>query len=160
MQEVVINLQMLTPSLGCVEKRLQGGHGVVYTMLRDADKNVMFLPTWWRTGMLYAANVLNMHHTLVPAISWSSRVDGTVQTWRRNLITTTKRRNRYALHEAFRPKTTISVKAVLPNGLSIEEFKKLLTIMGEYKGVSPYHTATDSFGLFVVQSVAQATTAR
>lgn len=117
MQEVVIHLQMTTPALGCVEKRLPNG-GVLYTMIRDGSDHVMFLPTWWKDGMQYAASVTNSCHTLVPQIAWATRVDGDVQRWRRNLRSNPGKRQRFAMHEAFRPRSVISVTAVLPTGLA------------------------------------------
>ena len=59
----------------------------------------------------------------------------------------------YAVHEAFPPGAVILVSAVLPDEIPLNEFEDLLSIVGKYKGFSPFNNATEHYGTFEVVSV-------
>jgi len=42
---------------------------------------------------------------------------------------------------------------VLPAGLPIDDFVSLLDVVGTYKGISPFQSPTENYGMFEVQSV-------
>jgi hypothetical protein len=120
----------------------------------------MFLPSWWNQLMCYAAKVHNLGQSLVRKIDWDPTVDGAPRrNWRRVLVAASddrQGRERYAVHEAFPPGSTIGVKAVLPDGLSVDDFQELLTIAGTYKGISPFRNDEENYGTFEVVSVKKA----
>lgn len=153
MQEVTIRLKMVSPALGYAAKELGANRGVIYRMPRDGQGRVMFLSSWWLQRMVYAATVVNMYQQVVKAIAWSTVVDGAITSWRRMLPHEEGKRQRYALHEAYRPGTVIGVTAVLPAGLPIDDFVSLLDVVGTYKGISPFQSPTENYGMFEVQSV-------
>ena len=155
MQEVTIRLRFTRESLGAARKKTKREQ-VIFAMLRDRDSHVMFLPTWWRGLMTYAARVVNRYQSLVDRITWDPRIDGrvvninrTVLRWRQDGSVKSKG---YALHEGFKAGDTIGVNAVLPDGMSIEGFSRLLATVGRYKGVSPFQD-DDPYGLFEIVSV-------
>ena len=156
MQEVSIRLRFLRECLGSV-KRQNGRGRTVFYMLRDPQQRIMFLPTWWRSLMSYAAKVRNFGQQLVTGINWNPHVDGSVRSdWRRTVVPASqdaRQRTRYAVHEAFPPGAVIGVNAVLPDGLSIEDFQELLTVAGTYKGISPFRSQDENYGTFEVVSV-------
>lgn len=156
MQEVTIRLRFTRPCLGYAQQRTNSGN-VMYKIPRDPAGRVMFLKTWWRTQIEYAAKVLSRYQELVKGIDWDTVVDGRVQTYKRNVPRTrsdgTVKSTGYALHEAFRPGEEIGVNAVLPDGLDVAAFTELLTIVGRYRGISPYRSDEDNYGTFDVISV-------
>jgi len=156
MREVSIRLRFTRPCLGYAEKRTRN-RNVMYVMPRDPSRRVMFLASWWRDRLSFAAKVLNRYQDLVMHITWDQVVDGRVGTYQRKIIRKRQdgsiKNTGYALHEAFQVGDDIGVNAVLPTNLSIEAFTELLTIVGRYKGISPYNSADDTFGTFDVVSV-------
>lgn len=156
MQEVVVRLRFTRECLGSTAKRKKNDQ-VVYCMPRDPLGRVIFLPTWWKSRMEYAANVSNSGQSLVAQIAWGSVVDGTLRPdWRRTVIPARddpRKRARFAVHEAFQPGSEITVTAVLPGGLSADQFRDLLSIIGTYKGISPFVDDKVVYGTFEVLSV-------
>jgi len=149
MQEVQIRLRFNRECLGAA-KRKTNSDQIIYGFLRDSNRRVMFLPTWWGSLMHYAAKVVNCAHKLVGQINWDPVVDAPPnKTFRRYL----NRGDRYALHEAFLSGTVIGVKAVLPDGLTIDEFQELLEVSGAYRGISHYQPKDDNYGTFEVESI-------
>jgi hypothetical protein len=76
--------------------------------------------------------------------------------WRRTIITPQEdgqARSHYALHEAFRPGDIIVLSAVLPEEISIGDFVHLLTLVGKYRGFSPFNNSQEKYGTFEVISV-------
>lgn len=148
MQRVVIVLRFTSVCLGHVKKARKGD--VIYTMLRDYEGRVMFLPTWWRNRMQYAAQVLGRGYNEAGKVDWSPFVDGRLVIWRRTV--TRKPTRRYSVHEAYRPGECITLRAVLPDGLSVADFKEMLQLIGEYRGISPFR-GVGADGTFEVVSV-------
>lgn len=153
MQEVTIRLRFVRPCLGLVKRRLANGTNVIYCMPRDGQDRVMFLASWWFDCMQYAAKVAGKCYNDVGHIAWATHLDGSLSTWRRNVATVSAKRTRYALHEAFRPGTEIGATAVLPSSISIDDFVELLTVVGTYRGISPFRSAEEIYGTFEVLSV-------
>lgn len=153
MQEVTIRIRFIRPCLGFAEKRLDDRRGVIYRMPRDGQGRVMFLASWWKAGMKYAASVSGLCYNRVHKIDWALPVDGLVGEWKRMLVQARSKKPRYALHEAFRPDTEVGINAVLPDGITIDEFTILLNLVGTYKGISPYQNEEETYGTFSVVSV-------
>lgn len=157
MQEVTIRLRFTRECLGFAKRKLNNGRGVIYKMPRSASGKVMFLASWWKENLMFAAKVISRHQSTAGKVAWGQEVDGQLAEWRR-IVTPAKdgKRARYALHEAFRPNTVIGVNAVLPDGLTVDEFTQLLEIVGTYKGISPFRSDNETYGTFEVVSVMQA----
>jgi len=148
MEEVEARLRFTRECLGSARDKAN-----IFRMLRGPDGRVMFLPSWWRDRMVYAAQVTNQSADLVRKIDWDPFIDGKpVGGWRRTLPAEKGRRRCYAIHEAFRRGDVIAVRAVLPDGLSREVFHRLLSVVGTYRGISPFR-AENPYGTFEVLSV-------
>ncbi len=154
MQEVVIKLRFNRECLGSAKRKRQTQ--TVFAFDHDPSGRVMFMPAAWLSVMRYAAKLSNRHHSVVQHIDWCPLVEGQPRTdWRRTIVNkiggTTK--THYALHEAFPPGSTVLVSAVVPDEIPLNEFEELLTIVGKYKGFSPFNNATEHYGTFEVISI-------
>lgn len=141
MIEVRIQLRFNQHSLG--DRRTKQ----LNQMLRDPDGRVMFMPTWWKALMRYAAQVVNRHHDAVKDIDWAPVIEGTPREYKRFYAP-----QKFTLHEAFFPGDEIIVHAVLPTELPIDDFKELLEVAGKYRGISPYRK-DQKYGTFDVIAV-------
>jgi hypothetical protein len=141
MQEVQARLKFNNYCLG--NRRDQR----ISRMLRDPSNKVMFLASWWKSIMVYSAKVLNRYHELAKKIDWDPVVEGRSKLYKRYYKPRT-----YTVHEAFFPGDVIAVNAVLPPGLTLEDFQRLLTVAGTYRGISPYGH-DERYGTFEVISV-------
>jgi hypothetical protein len=106
--------------------------------------------------MRYAAKIANKHHTEVKKIDWCPVVVGEPRNdWRRTVSQPQgeNTRGHFALHEAFRPGDTVVLSAVLPDEISLSDFVHLLTLVGKYRGFSPFNNAQEKYGTFEVISV-------
>jgi len=164
MQEVTIRIRFNRECLGFARASTNRG-GVIYRMPRDGQDRVMFLQSWWKGRFRYAAKVVNRCHNLVQRIAWDPIVDGAVSEWKRDVPPKKKSqakngRRCYALHEAFMPGDVIGVNAVLPEGMSLDDFTELLSVVGTYKGISPFQSENETYGTFDVVSVHPAIRAR
>lgn len=157
MQEVTIRLRFNRECLGNIKRK--HGRQVLWEMPRDGNEQVMFLPSWWKGSLRYAAKVLGKHHREAAAVAWDPIIDGCVSRWKRTIQPSDedeggkKRRLGFAMHEAFKPGDVIGVNAVLPHGLGPDEFSELLQVVGTYKGISPFQSSTENYGTFEVTSV-------
>jgi hypothetical protein len=155
MQEITITLRFNRVCLGAAKKRRHGQ--IVFCFDRDPSHRVMFLPSAWLSCMRYAAKIANRHHTEVKKIDWCPIVVGEPRNdWRRTIVTPQESgaaRSHYALHEAFRPGDTIVLSAVLPEEISLGDFVHLLTLVGKYRGFSPFNNSQEKYGTFEVISV-------
>ncbi len=155
MQEVTARLRFNRECLGFARQQTARNQ-VIYAMPRDSSGRVMFLPSWWKGRFRYAAKVVNRYNNLVKKIAWDPIVDGRVSRWKRIIVPARQDpggRERYALHEAFRQGDIIGVNAVLPDGLSVDAFSELLSVVGTYKGISPFQDEQETYGTFEVVSV-------
>lgn len=158
MQEVQIRIQFIRGCLGAISRKTRGGQ-TIYRLPRGSRNRVMFLPTWWAGLMRYAATVTNLAQGLVAKIDWDPLVDGQPRgNWRRTVVAARedkRGRRRYALHEAFLPGSVISVRAVLPSGLTVDDLRELLEVAGTYRGISPFQDES-RYGTFEVVSITPA----
>jgi predicted NAD/FAD-binding protein len=144
--EVIVRLRFTTPCLGAIRGK------VMDTMLRDASGTVIFMQSWWRFGLEYAAKALSTNVDAVKEIQADPRVTGSLSTFKRFY-----RRDQFTAHEAFDVGSTIDVAFCLPNEISLPQFKKLLEVMGRFVGISPYGFRQD-FGRFEVVAATPANT--
>jgi hypothetical protein len=153
--EVAIRLQFNQACLGAAKRRRK--NQVYFGFDRDAAGRVLFLPSAWAGVMRYAAKLANKHHSVVQKIDWWPIVAGKPRNdWRRTIVSKQggQARAHYAVHEAFQPGDIIELFAVLPDEINIADFEQLLSIVGKYKGFSPFNTTTDHYGTFEILSIA------
>jgi len=141
--EVVATIRFTTPCLGNVR-------GAVNKMQRNRDGKVIFLQTWWRSGLGYAAQALNMASKEAIKIQSDPVVEGETVVHRRYYGPAN-----YQEHEAFGVNSEIRVRFSLPRGMTPESFLALLDMAGRYVGISPYGYK-DDYGRFEVVSVSSA----
>jgi hypothetical protein len=154
MQEITITLRFNRVCLGGAKKRRNGQ--VIFCFERDPSDRVMFMSSTWLSCMRYAAKLSNRHHAAVKKIDWCPVVLGEPRKdWRRTILTPNDNgmRSHYALHEAFRPGDTIELSAVLPDEISVDDFVHLLTLVGKYRGFSPFNNSQEKYGTFEVITV-------
>lgn len=153
MQEVLITIRFNRACLGAAKKRRHGQ--VVFSFDKDAAGRVMFMPAAWAAAMSYAAKLSNRHQSSVRKIDWCPVISGAPRNdWRRTIVgNDNKNKIHYAVHEAFQPGDTINISAVLPPEIPVSDFEKLLTIIGKYRGFSPFNNKSDKYGTFEVISV-------
>ena len=156
MQEITVTIRFNRVCLGGAKKRKHGQ--VIFCFDRDPSYRVMFLPSAWLSCMRYAAKIANKHHSDVKKIDWCPVVVGEPRNdWRRTVTAEAaagaNARSYFALHEAFRPGDVVILSAVLPNEISLSSFVQLLTLVGKYRGFSPFNNAQEKYGTFEVISV-------
>lgn len=160
MQEVEIILRFNRVCLGATKKKKRGQ--VVFCFDRDPAGRVMFMPSSWLSCLRYAAKLTNKHHAAVKKIDWCPVISGLPRTdWRRNIFSQHDGETKchYAVHEAFRPGDQITLSAVLPDEVTIDDFDRLLQVVGKYRGFSPFNNPQEKYGTFEVISIKKATTA-
>jgi hypothetical protein len=141
MQEVTVELKFVTPSLG-------GVRCSDYDKFeRDHNGNVIFMSSWWRELLRYGGQALGKHQELVLQVRFNPKIEGEVKRYKRYYAAA-----EFKEHEAFLKGDSIIVKAMLPTGLPVEDFSKIMKLAGLYRGISPYKYC-DGWGNFDVVSV-------
>lgn len=154
MKEITITLRFNRVCLGAAKKRRHGQ--TIFCFERDPSGRVMFMSAAWLACMRYAAKIANRHHSTVKKIDWCPVIIGEpCIDWRRNILTPGDNgmKTHYALHEAFRPGDTIIVSAVLPDEIPLADLNHLLTLVGKYRGFSPFNNNQEKYGTFEVISI-------
>lgn len=118
----------------------------------------MFLPSAWLSCMRYAAKIANKHQAAVKKIDWCPIVVGEPRNdWRRTISKPAPdpdaAKTYYVLHEAFRPGDLVVLSAVIPDEISSSDFVHMLTLVGKYRGFSPFNNTQEKYGTFEVVSV-------
>lgn len=150
MRELTVRIRFTRHSLGNVKAKGKSGR---FLLPRSPDGSVLFMPSWHRANMRFAAQVIGKHQDEVGKILWDAKVDGIVRhnNWYRRYHTTGD--SRYILHEAFQPGQIVGLNCVVPAPITDEDLWRLLTVAGQYKGLSPWHP--QEFGLYDVESIHQ-----
>jgi hypothetical protein len=156
MQEVRIRLRFTGACLGAIREKTRRGQ-TKFVLPRNVCGEIVFMPSWWRQLMQYAATVTAHYGALVQHIDWAPAIAGVPRgDWQRTVVAaadTPNRRRRYAVHEAFPPGAEITVSAVLPRGLDTEALRELLTVAGIYRGISPFRRDGETYGTFEVVEI-------
>jgi hypothetical protein len=126
------------------------------TMLRNSEGRVIFHQAWWRTIMIKASEAYFKHQQLVKKITWTPEIDGTLCLIKRyyTKIEGGARIRCFKPHEGFDRGSVIGVKALVPDGIPIGDFKELLSLAGEHFGISPFGWKL-GYGKFKVKEVRQ-----
>jgi hypothetical protein len=160
MQEVAITLRFNRVCLGGAKRRRHSQ--IVFAFERDPNGRVMFMPSAWLSVLRYAATLANRHQAAVKKIDWCPVVTGTpCNDWRRTVVTQggPTPKSHFVVHEAFRPGDSVELSAVLPDEISLPDFMQLLTLVGKYRGFSPFNNPQEKYGTFEVISVEPAVNA-
>lgn len=149
MRELTVRIRFTSPSLGNVKAR--DGSGVFY-LPRSKTGQVLFLGTWFQTGVNFAAKVMNRYQAEVRKIHWDIALDAVVRPkpFTRRYYKKGKRQ-RYVLHESLLVDQVIGINCVVPTEISDDDFWSLMRIVGQYHGLSPW--VETGYGLFVVESL-------
>jgi hypothetical protein len=116
-------------------------------MIKNSDGQVIFMQSWWRACLSYAAKALNRFHKEVEKIQVDPIVCGTLSLYKRFYAS-----DKFTYHECFEANTVISVSFSLPDRVDLAAFREILEVGGRYVGVSPYGYRAD-YGRFAVVSV-------
>lgn len=154
MQEVTVTLRFNRACLGAAKRRRHSQ--VVFAFERDPNGRVMFLPAAWASLMRYAAKLANRHQAEVKRIDFCPVISGEpCNDWRRTVVTHggSQPKSHFVVHEAYRPGDTVVIFAVLPDEITLVDFEHMLTLIGKYKGFSPFNNDSEKYGTFEVVSI-------
>ena len=129
---------MLTPCLGHIRRP------ACDLFERDAAGTVIFMHSWWRKLFEYGAQAYGKHQRLVNDVRVHPRVDGRVEQFKRFYGPES-----FKLHEAFLANSIVTIRVMVPDGLPTQEFIEVLSVAGEFRGISPYGWK-DGYGRFEV----------
>jgi len=138
MYEVYMRLQFDSPCLGSTPDDTDD---TVSRMRRGPNGNVIFSQTWWRTIICQGAESYSKHQERVKSVLWTPNVDGTTKMYRRHYKLKSKdgEYNGHIMdHESFLSGDIIGVKALVPDDISLEDLKDIMSLAGEYFGISPF----------------------
>jgi len=134
MREMTVRIRFVKPSLGN-QKR-----GDQFIFSRTPDGRAVFLASWHKANLRFAASLLNIHQDEVDKIYWDIAVDGAVRAdpWFRRYYKGQNGKTRFAVHEAFFAGQVIGIHCVVPARISDDDFWRLMQIAGQYRGLSPW----------------------
>lgn len=150
MREVTIRIRFLRPSLGAVKAPQGRGE---FLLMRDSQKRVMFMPSWHKANMIFAAQLANVHQDEVTKILWDVTIDVVVRkgSWYRRFYKGHNGKDRFVVHEAIMPGTVAGINCVVPSAITDDDLFRLVGLAGKYKGLS--HAKPGEFGYFEVESI-------
>jgi hypothetical protein len=153
MRELSVRIRFTTPCLG-KEKRhyrdpVSGKTRYKFIFTRaPASSKVVFLPTWWRSIILKAAELSASGHVAAGKIRFGCELDGQPQ---RELYRRYYSDTQFSAHEVFAAGAVVGATCVVPHEISDEEFERLLSCAGKYFGISP--ARPNEFGYFEVVNI-------
>ena len=139
MQEVGVTLQFITACLGNVRRP------TCDLFDRSPDGHVIFLQSYFRSLLIYGAQAYGRHQNTILQVRIHPHIEGTVHTYRRFWSA-----DEYTDHEAFLVGDCITIKAMLPDNITQDDFKAILKLAGGYRGISPYGWQS-GFGRFTIK---------
>jgi hypothetical protein len=153
MRELTVRVRFTGPSLGNVKSR--DGAVSSFVFHRNDDGRIVFLASWHRANMRFAAQLLGKHYDHVQHILWDVVVDGGLrkgrEKWFSRYFSTQNGRRRYVKHEAFQVGQTVGINCAVPQGITDDELLQLMNLAGRYKGLSPWKPG--EYGHFEVESI-------
>lgn len=152
MRELVVQICFDRPSLGNIKTKWSGDSKLTYfAFARDSAGAVMFLPTWWRANLTFAAKLLCRHEDLIEHIFFDPSVIGCPGSVPDQLYKRWYGQDRLARHEAFPTGSTVGINVAIPSMLSDDDLQALFDIAGRYCGVSAF--GPREYGHFRVTNV-------
>lgn len=148
MRELTVRIRFVTPALGNVKDAATGR----FLLPRSPRGAVVFMATWHRQNLQFAARTVGRHQSEVGRIGWDVEVDGVVarDSWHR-IYYTAGRRTRYVLYESFTVGQEVGLHCVVPDAVGDDDLAALLTVAGRYRGLSPHRPG--EYGRFEVAAV-------
>lgn len=148
MREFTIRIRFVCHCLG--GEKQPGGR---FVFSRGPSGQVLFLSSWHRANMRFAAKLLGRHHGEVDKIHWDIHVDGQPQpnSWFKRYYRSSGDRQRYAIHEAFAPGHIVGINCLVPASISEEDLWQLFQKAGQYRGISPWKPG--EYGFYEVVSI-------
>ncbi len=151
MRELTVRIRFTTPCLGNVKDKTRQR----FLLPRTQDGTVMFLASWHRANLKFAAQTLNRHQDEVDKILWDVQVDGQAlhgRCWTQRFYRKAgSNREHYSVHEAFIAGQVIGINCVVPEKITDEDFWQLMSLAGKYRGLSPFLPC--DHGIFEVVSI-------
>lgn len=138
MKEVELKLRFITPCLGHIRcndyDRFE----------HNEDGYVIFMQSWWRNLLGYGAKAFGKHQRLMNDVRFHPIVEDKPNRYRRYYGP-----GQFKAHEAYLKDQVITVRAMLPDGIDEDDFRKIMDLAGSYCGISPYGWQS-GFGQFGV----------
>lgn len=150
MRELAVRVRFTKHSLGNVKAKDKSGR---FLLPRGTSGQVIYLATWHRMNMQFAAKTLGLHYGEVGKICWDINVDAVLPSdrWYRRFYTAANGKQRFILHETFMPGQVVGFNCVVPSAIGDEDFWRLMQLAGQYKGLSPWKPG--EWGFFEVESI-------
>lgn len=127
-------------------------HGGKWLFSRSPAGAVLFMATWHKENMRFAARMANRHQRAIEQILWDIEVDsGTPRRPWYNRYYSKNGKERYVIHESFPPGHEVGINCIVPAEIADDDLWTLFDLVGRYRGISPY--GPTEFGLFDVVSI-------
>jgi len=147
--EVHVKLEFATPCLG----NERNDDPEPNRMIRSGSGGIIFLQSWWHGCTAAAAERFSMHQQRIRAVKWSAEVEGESTLIDRFYYKGAGTKH-IKKHEGFAACATVGVRALVPDDVPLEDFKSILSIAGEFFGISPFGWKK-GYGRFKVLEVEQ-----
>lgn len=158
MRELTVRIRFTLPSLGNVRtyQRLVNLEGVkkkrtVFLLPRNHEGKVILMQSWWASVMRNAADVLCRHQGVIKDVRFALEVDGTPRPFPEEWFQRFYDEDRFTPHEQFAAGDVIGVSCLVPATINDDDFWRLMSLGGEYYGMSPYRPG--EFGFFKVEGI-------
>lgn len=159
MRELLLTLRFTSPSLGNVKKYVRQENSAVswpvFYMPRSLDGRVRFETNWWKSGLVFAADILCRHQKDVRNVEFAAELEGRTNTdirhFFKRFLPTATGRSRFVRHEAFLPDDVVRASCVVPDVISDEAFEQLMQYFGRFRGISPFRPK--QYGHFQVEKI-------
>ena len=151
MRELTARIRFLYPSLGNQKSRDGTGR---FVFQRSPAGGVIFLPSWHNSNMRMASQLLSRHQKEVQDIHWDINIDAKLRDdpWFKSYYRSPRSdKLRYSLHESFHEGQIVGLNCIVPTAIKEEDFWRLMSKAGQYKGLSPWKPG--EFGFYEVVSI-------
>ena len=137
MREVRSCLYFLQPCLSGIKNGKAGDDPKLphFIFLRDSTgKNALILQEHWTRTMVFARKAMSVAVKPFYDVRFDPIVIGEIGIHHR--FYSPKNPNLYKRHESFLEGTRVEVRAMLPTGLSLADFRRTLEMAGRYAGIT------------------------
>jgi len=158
MRELTVRIRFTVSCLGniksyrTVRKDGKKKRRPIFLFSKDHEGRVILMQSRWANILRSAADVMCRHQNHVRDIRFSLAVDGSPGSIADN--NTFKRYydgENFSPHEAFFAGDVVGVSCLVPATISDDDFWRLMSLAGEYYGMSPYRP--EEYGNFKVEGI-------
>lgn len=158
MRELMIRIRFTSPCLGnrrtyytvfTVEGKRK--RRPLFLFIRNPDRKVTFLQTWWQRNIKKAAETLCRYQKDVTDIRFAPEVDGQPRKLPDGAFKRYYDKDKFSPHEAFHAGDEVGISCLVPSNISDDGMWRLMDLAGKYYGISPYEPI--NYGLFNVESI-------